>query len=110
MAAGLGGDRKRQEEAPGIRLVAALRVRTGRRQRSLGEGARLLPEAAPQLRLGQGAETEHLKVDHFGCHGLFHLLREQRHICERRARGPCEWGGSSAPRTPATRASVSVEP
>jgi hypothetical protein len=93
-----------------MRLVAAFLMHTGTCQRSLGEGARLFPEAARQLCLAQGEETEHLKVDHFGCHGLLHRLREQRHICERRARGPCEWGGSSAPRTPATRASVSAEP
>jgi hypothetical protein len=90
--------------------VTSFLVPTGERQGTLGEGVRLLQTVRQQICLGQGETTERLKADHFGCYGLFHRLREQGHICERRARGPCEWGGSSAPRTPGTRASVSAEP
>ena len=37
------------EEAQGIRLVAAFLVRTGERQRMLGEGVRLLQAASQQM-------------------------------------------------------------
>ena len=53
------------EEAQGIRLVAPFLVRTGERQRPLGEGVRLLQAAGQQLRLPQGETTERLKVYHF---------------------------------------------
>jgi hypothetical protein len=39
------------EEAQGIRLVATFLVRTGERQRLLGEGVRLFQAAGQQLRL-----------------------------------------------------------
>src|SRR5262249_20160497 len=42
------------EEAQGIGFVAAFLVRTGERQRALGEGVRLLQAARQQLRLPQG--------------------------------------------------------
>ena len=48
------------EEAQGIRLVAAFLVFTGERQRSLGEGVRLLQAASQQMRLAQGETTERL--------------------------------------------------
>ena len=48
------------EEAQGIRLVAAFLVLTGKRQRALGEGVRLLQAAGQQLRLPQGETTERL--------------------------------------------------
>ena len=48
------------EEAQGIRLVAPFLVRTGERQRTLGEGVRLLQAAGQQLRLPQGETTERL--------------------------------------------------
>ena len=48
------------EEAQGIRLVAAFLVLTGERQRTLGEGVRLLQAAGQQLRLPQGETTERL--------------------------------------------------
>ena len=51
------------EEAQGIRLVAAFLVRTGERQRLLGEGVRLLQAAGQQLRLPQGETTERLIAD-----------------------------------------------
>ena len=52
------------EEAQGIRLVAAFLVRTGERQRLLGEGVRLLQAAGQQLRLSQGETTERLIANH----------------------------------------------
>ena len=48
------------EEAQGIRLVAAFLVRTGERQRPLGEGVRLLQAAGQQMRLPQREMTERL--------------------------------------------------
>ena len=48
------------EEAQGIRLVTSFLVRTGERQRTLGEGVRLLQAAGQQLRLPQGETTERL--------------------------------------------------
>ena len=59
------------EEAQGIRLVATFLVRTGKRQRSLGEGVRLLQAASQQLRLRQGETTERLKAYHVRGNGLF---------------------------------------
>ena len=67
------------EEAQGIRLVATFLVLTGERQRTLGEGVRLLQAAGQQMRLPQGEMTERLIGYHFRCNGLFHRLREQRH-------------------------------
>ena len=52
---------------------------TGKRQRTLGEGVRLLQAAGQQLRLPQGETTERLMADRFRCSGLFQRLREQRH-------------------------------
>ena len=54
---GLAPRRNVAEEAQGIRLVAPFLVRTGERQRPLGEGLRLLQAAGQQLRLPQG-ETD----------------------------------------------------
>ena len=48
------------EEAQGIRLVATFLVLTGKRQRPLGEGVRLLQAAGQQLCLPQGETTERL--------------------------------------------------
>ena len=48
------------EEAQGIRLVAPFLVLMGERQRTLGEGVRLLQAAGQQLRLPQGEATERL--------------------------------------------------
>ncbi len=76
---GLAPRRNVAEEAQGIRLVAPFLVLTGERQRTLGEGVRLLQAAGQHLRLPQGETTERLKVDHFRCSGLFQRLREQRH-------------------------------
>ena len=67
------------EEAQGIRLVAPFLVLTGERQRTLGEGVRLLQAAGQQMRLPQGQTTERLKADRFRRDALFHRLREQRH-------------------------------
>ena len=50
------------EEAEGIRLIAAFLVLTGERQRTLGEGVRLLQAASQHLRLPQGETTERLIV------------------------------------------------
>ena len=59
---GLALRRNVAEEAQGIRLVAPFLVRTGKRQRPLGEGVRLLQTASQQLRLPQGETTERLEV------------------------------------------------
>ena len=50
---GIAPRRNVAEEAQGIRLVAAFLVLTGMRQRTLGEGMRLLQAAGQQLRLPQ---------------------------------------------------------
>ena len=76
---GLAPRRDLTEEAQGIRLVAPFLVLTGKRQRTLGEGVRLLQAASQHLRLPQGETTERLKGYCFHCSGLFHRLREQRH-------------------------------
>ena len=52
---------------------------TGERQRTLGEGVRLLQAAGQHLRLPQGETTERLIDYRFRCNGLLHRLREQRH-------------------------------
>jgi hypothetical protein len=67
------------KEAQGIRLVAPFLVRTGERQRMLGEGVRLLQAASQQLRLSQGETTERLKAYRFHRSCLLHRLCEQRH-------------------------------
>ena len=59
--------------------MAPFLVRTGERQRPLGEGLRLLQAAGQQLRLPQRETTERLISDHFRCTELCHRLREQRH-------------------------------
>jgi hypothetical protein len=64
------------EKTQGIRLVATLLVRTGKRERTLGEGMRLFQTAGQQMRLPQGKTTECLINYHFRCHGLFHRPRE----------------------------------
>ena len=76
---GIAPRRNLAEEAQGIRLVAPFLVLTGERQRTLGEGVRLLQAASQQLRLPQGETTERLNDDHFRCNGLFQRLREQWH-------------------------------
>ena len=68
------------EEAQGIRLVTPFLVRTGKRQRPLGEGVRLLQAAGQEMRLPQGETTEHLiaKIaNYFRCNCLLQPLREQ---------------------------------
>ena len=57
---GLALRRDLAEEPQGIGLVAAFLVRTGERQRSLGEGVRLLQAASQQMCLPQGETTERL--------------------------------------------------
>ena len=59
--------------------MAPFLVLTGVRQRTLGEGVRLLQAASQHLRLPQGETTERLQAYYVRCHGLFHRLREQRH-------------------------------
>ena len=54
-------------------------VRTGKRQRLLGAGLRLLQAIGQQLRLPQRETTERLISYHFRCTELCHRLREQRH-------------------------------
>ena len=62
---GIAPRRNVAEEAQGIRLVAAFLVLTGKRQRTLGEGVRLLQAAGQHLRLPQGEMTERLIVYSF---------------------------------------------
>ena len=64
---GLAPRRNVAEEAQGIRLVAPFLVLTGKRQRPLGKGVRLLQAASQHLRLPQGETTERLKVYSFRC-------------------------------------------
>ena len=54
-------------------------VRTGERQRPLGEGVRLLQAAGQQMRFSQRETTQRLKACHVRGPGLFHRLRQQRH-------------------------------
>ena len=49
----------RAEEVQRIRFVAPLLVRTGKRQRALGEGVRLLQTPGQHLRLAEGQSTGH---------------------------------------------------
>ena len=67
------------EEAQGIRLDTLLLVRTGERQRILGEGMGLLQTASHEMRLPQGKTTECLIAGHCRGNSLFHRLREQWH-------------------------------
>ena len=76
---GIAPRRNVAEEAQGIRLVAAFLVRTGMRQRALGEGLRLLQAVGQQLRLPQGETTERLGAHSVYRSRLFHRLRQQRH-------------------------------
>ena len=69
------------EEAQGMCLVTTFLLHTGERQRTFGEGLRLLRAISQKLRLPQ-SETNGRLVDfdyHFRCNGLLHRLREQRH-------------------------------
>ena len=59
--------------------MATFLVRTGVRQRALGEGVRLLHAASQHLRLPQGETTERLKPSCCPGSRLFHPLRQQRH-------------------------------
>src|SRR5262245_2900022 len=52
------------EEVQSIRLVATFLVYTGKFQRSLSEGVRLLHAASQQICLPQGETTERLKTSH----------------------------------------------
>src|SRR4029453_15789291 len=65
------------EEAQGIRLVAAFLVLTGERQRTLGEGVRLLQAPGQQLRPPEGETTERLKGYRFCGYGLCQGLRQE---------------------------------
>src|SRR4029453_17264628 len=67
------------EEAQGIRLVAPFLVLMGERQRTLGEGVRLLQAAGQHLRFAQGETTERLKACHVRRSRLLQCLREQRY-------------------------------
>src|SRR5262245_14887909 len=83
------------EEAQGIRLIAPFLLRTGERQRTFGEGLRLLQTASHQLRFPQGETTERLKTRSCCGNGLFQYLREQWHgvgdAPRQRVRRPQGW-------------------
>src|SRR5262249_54637672 len=67
------------EEAQGICLVAAFLVRTGKRQRTLSQGVRLLQAASQQMRLPEGETTARLSAWPFRCNGLGYRWCEQLH-------------------------------
>ena len=50
------------EEPQSIRLVATFMMRTGERQRPLGEGVGLLQAVGAQMRLAQGGEQRRLHI------------------------------------------------
>ena len=67
------------EEAQGIRLVATFLVRTGERQRPLGEGAAPPPGGQPADAPPQERDDRAPGCLACHCRRLFHRLREQRH-------------------------------
>ena len=78
------------EQAQGIRLVAPFLVRTGMRQRTLGEGIRFLQAASQQLRLPQDETTACLDDSSFHGRRLFHCLCEQQYgVVDAPGQGVC---------------------
>jgi hypothetical protein len=67
------------EKTQGIRLVAALLVLAGDRQRPLGKNVRLLQAVGQHQRLPQGETTARLGVYSSRCRLLLQRLRKQRY-------------------------------
>jgi hypothetical protein len=76
---GLAPRRNLTEEAQGIRLVAALLVRTGEPQGPLNEGVPLFEAAGQHLRFPQAQKGPHLRTDISCGSPLFQRLREERY-------------------------------